>query len=176
MTLLVLILEVLALLSLLLGTFIIFRLTYSNSATHRRARMFLVVSICAIGLSAAINGANFFQRKTGINLHMPADLKTKATVWVREHEANPPDRNQTSRNIAILAEGLAFLREHRDELSQEVKTKVAEYSELPGKPDHLLSIGEEGRYYRAAQDVYDIIVGLGPKTKIIADPSGKQTR
>jgi hypothetical protein len=127
--------------------------------------MFLVLAICGLGLSIVINGANLFQRKTGINLHVAADLPTQASLWIKEHQAASPDRNQTSQNIAVLASGLTFLRQHRDELSPDNKTKVAEYSELPGKPDHLLSIAEEGRYYRAAKDVYEIIAGLAPKAK-----------
>lgn len=120
----------------------------------------LVVGLVACLGAAALTWGAYIQEKTGLNLHMPAGIHAKARVWLKEHGEQKPERSEVARNIEIIEEGVEFYRQNPESFSHEASAKMEEYAKMPTTIDHVLSVAEEARFHRAAEDVFSMIKAL----------------
>lgn len=163
------ILEIIAIVALLVLAGRLAQVRLEKGTKRRRIGMLLSAAIACSCAAALIDIGAYFQAAAGVNLHLPGSLQTKAALWLKDHEGSQPDRSRVAQNTRILADGLAFYGEHKDRFPDEAKTQMDELAKLPTKITHVLNYGEEGRYYRAAQDTMAII-------KALAEPPRQKTK
>jgi hypothetical protein len=156
---LALVLNILSLCALIIAISAFARLHLKKS----RKRQVVILSLsAAIVLSLSVClvcAASLIQEKASVDLGLPADLSTKARIWVKNHPSQPDPKKVTD-NINLISDGITFYRANSGRFPAEAKLQMQELSRIPLKLDHLLSFGEEQHYFRAAQGVMAIIKGI----------------
>jgi hypothetical protein len=139
----------------------------------RQTRLLAILLGACLLLACALflNVGSLLQETSGVNLHMPATLRTRARLWLKEHTA--PQRSQIGSNIRLLADAVTFYRSNKEGFSPEAQLRMEQCCGLPSKPDHILSIAEEGRYYEAAQQAWMQIEQLAGDPPQDKPPAGQ---
>lgn len=137
--------------------------TYANGGTSMvlppPLRVFLVALIVLSGIVGMI-----FELRSGANplsLHAQPKVSRLCAEWLLQHLNDLPMRQEDfSANIRFLASAKEMFEQNRTMFPLEARLRLENLLQIETQLRQLPSIGEQGRIYRTAQDVFIILRDL----------------
>jgi hypothetical protein len=128
----------------------------------------LAAGICS-GVVLVLGVLEALQASGHVTL-LPGTLSAHAKQWLFDHQMEPPERKQVGRNLKILKDGVVFYQAHKGSLPVEARVRFESMAQVPTKVDHVLSIAEEGKFHRAAEQMFELIRVLAKEPESKATP------
>jgi hypothetical protein len=125
-------------------------------ATKRFRRLLMAAAgLVFIGALAAF--AMVIQDKAGINLAMPATVKTDARLWLDAHAAETPNRSMPGTNLKVIRDAAAFYESHSRSMPADAASRLGPMTLIETRPKRILSLGEESKAYDAAKAAFEVM-------------------